>query len=374
MKGPKKIYDAIVLGIGGMGSAACLSLARRGVSVLGLEQFDLAHDRGSSHGNTRMIRKAYFESESYIPLLHRSYALWDGLEKDTQVSLFHRVGLLILGKAGGGIAIDRMQVAAKNHGIRLEVHEAQSLRARFPWFSPPADYMGLFEPDAGYLLVEKCVEAQAKFAEQLGAELHFNETVESWDIVSSGIVVNTTNRKYTCRKLIVAGGPWSGKLLASIGLPLIIRRAPQFWFEASMDFSKAPCFAFDLPGQFIYGFPSTKDRGVKIAEYEPKEVVTDPATVNRNILTGDASNIQKCISEYLPSISPVPVASSTCMYTLTPDENFIIDVHPNCSDIVIAAGFSGHGFKFAPLIGECLADLALDGGTKLPIDFLRRRW
>lgn len=369
-----KIFDVIVIGIGGIGSATCLSFAKRKVSILGLEQFDIAHSYGSSSGNTRLIRKAYFENENYIPLLNKSYELWDELEKETNEHLFHKSGLLIFGKSGHGIAFDKMQQTAQKYNISLKIHSHSSLKKNFPLFHTPKEDTGVFEENAGYLLVEKCIETNVKLSKQYGAELHFNEKVNSWNKTRNGFLIKTNKNEYCAKKLVFTGGAWSSQLLKDLNLPLITKRAPQFWFKSHIDFSKQPCFAFDLRNTFIFGFPST-EIGVKIAEYTPKEVIEDPYSLkNYPILKEDFINIQNCIKQYLPHLSQEPIISKNCMYTLTPDEDFLIDLHPHEKDISIFAGCSGHAFKFAPLIGECLADLTLHGETQIPIDFLRYRF
>ena len=347
--------------------------------MLGIEQFALAHSLGSSHGETRLIRKAYFESAGYVPLLHRTYELWNQLSLESRVPLLHQSGLLIITPNSGatGIAREGVLNTAKEHQIPIEILDTKEMARRFPQFKVPEGYDGILEPGAGYLLVERCVEEASRLAALHGAEILQHHPVQSWSSDGETVTVRTENETYTAAKLVVTAGPWSTGLLRDLKLPLNVRRVPQFWFSSDESYLSGrgmPCFAFDRPGHFIYGFPNFPGVGLKIADHTPGETIGHPDLLDRTARTMDAAAIQDCIRECLPGVQPSPIASSVCMYTLTPDEHFIVDRHPVHSNVVFAAGFSGHGFKFAPVIGECLADLATEGTTNLPIGFLRRRW
>lgn len=358
-------YDSIVIGVGGMGSSACYHLARQKQKVLGIEQFGIAHDRGSSHGETRLIRKAYFEHPNYVPLLKRSYKLWEDLNDSAGVSLLNKTGLVIYGPKQGHI-LTGTRKSAKEHSLPIENVSSR----KFPQFTPPKSFEGVYEQDGGYLAVEKCVEAHIDGAKKSGADLRFNEKVCGWKADNSGVTVETDSDRYFAKKLILTAGPWSGTILADLRLPLKVHRVPLFWFrsQASLDI----CFAFDLPYGFIYGFPK-RDGFVKIALHKPGSEVSDPTTVDRSVDSDAVEPIARAIRECLPEVDPTPVKSTVCMYTMTPDEHFIVDTHPKYPNVILAAGFSGHGFKFSSVIGEILADLAIDGMTRHPIQFLRRR-
>jgi sarcosine oxidase len=371
-----KHFDAIVLGIGGMGSSALYHLAKRGHKALGIEQYPIAHGLGSSHGVTRLIRKAYFESEAYVPLLHRAYELWDEISSESKAALLHRVGLLIMGPAQGSLSMGGAAETARRHGVPIEILAAAEVRKRDPQFFIPDDHRALLEPGAGYLMVERCIEELCRLAQKHGATLHSEEAVQSWRADGDGVEVKTSRGTYRAGSLIITAGPWSARLVSDLGLPLQVRRVPQFWFPSTQAYSgpRTPCFVFDHPGDFIYGFPHLPGHGVKVARHAPGEAVSDPARINRGVTPEDLEPIAKRIEWGLPGVTPTPLRHSICMYTLTPDENFVVDRHPAHPQVAFAAGFSGHGFKFASVMGEILADFAERGETRHPIDFLRRRW
>lgn len=369
-------FDAIVLGLGGMGSAACHHLARRGARVLGLEQFSLAHPLGSSHGETRLIRRSYLEHPAYIPLLHRSYELWEELGREASRKALFRTGLLFVGAPGSlAIPADPEAVAAR-HGVRVEEVLAGEVERRFPSFRIPEGCRAYFEPGAGYVTVEASIEAHCRLAEARGAKLSFGERVISWSANGSGVEVTTDRRVHRGGRLVVTAGPWSHGLLRDLGIPLSVQRIPQTWFSAG-DLHRAdrgaPCFSFDLPYGFFYGVPDVGGGQMKIAGGGRRLVVADPSRLDRRLRAEDLGEVRRFIAECVPGAPSDPARDSMCMCTMTPDERFVIDVHPAHRRVAFAAGLSGHGFKFAPVVGEALADLALEGRTTLPIDFLRLR-
>lgn len=367
-----KHFDVIVLGLGGMGASAAYHLARRGLKTLGLEQYSLGHDKGSSHGDVRLIRKAYFEESRYVPLLHQSYDLWRDLEEETDRLLLHQVGLLIFSRPNDSMAYTGLTQAAEKYSIPIETLDAAQCRENYPWFSAPSDYVGLLEPGAGYLEVEKCVLTYLERAKRLGATLLQDEPVQEWKSEPGFVQVLTKSGWVSAARLVITAGPWAGQMLKELNLPLTVQRVPQFWFQAPNHFSKIPCFAFDKPEGFFYGFPNRPGLGLKMADYKPTPVeVKNPAAVDRNVTEQDYAKLSAIVSQHLPGVEMIPKKSSVCMYTMTPDENFIVDKHPKHQNVVLACGFSGHGFKFASVIGKALADLAVEGSTPLPIDFLR---
>lgn len=360
------MIDAIVLGLGAMGSAAALHLARRGARVLGLERFGPAHDQGSSHGESRLIRKAYFESPAYVPLLQRSYALWDELAAEAQAPLLHRTGLVLFGpRAGVAVSV------AREHGIPVEVLCASAARARFPNLRPDDDLEALFEPEAGWLDVERCVQAHLDAARRASADLRFGEPALGWrvDPSSGDVEVETPAGRYRAARLVITGGAWAPSLLSDLALPLQVHRVVQVWFEAGPA-REGPCFAFDLPEGFFYGFPPRNGR-VKVAEHAARHPVAAPEGVRRETTAEDTRRVEGFVRERLPGLHTPCVQAKTCLYTMTPDEHFVVDVHPRHAQICFAAGFSGHGFKFSPAVGELLADLAT-GHLRADISFLRQ--
>jgi sarcosine oxidase len=363
-------YDVIVLGIGAMGSAAAFELARRGRRVLGLEQYSFAHDKGSSHGQTRIIRTAYFEHPDYVPLAKRAYERWYELEQLRGTHLFTECGCLNIGKPDGEL-VAGVRKAAELHRLPIEVLTAAERRRRFPVFQFADDYIAVLEREAGFLYVEDCVRAHVEAARSAGADLHDNEPVISWEATSSGVTVQTEKHRYHARKLVISAGAWANRTLAELGLPLEVRRQVLLWF-GTPDASKLrrdifPVYMADTPAGFYYGFPAIDPNGHKLARHDIGQTVHDPAKVDRNVTTDDEADCRQFLAEHLPVVNGPRRAGKVCLYTLTPDRHFIIDVHPHHAHVAIAAGFSGHGFKFASAVGEILADLAEKGRTELPI-------
>ncbi|MCP5052946.1 MAG: N-methyl-L-tryptophan oxidase [bacterium] len=363
----------IVIGVGGMGSSACYYLAKQGVEVTGIEQFNIAHDKGSSHGQTRLIRQAYFEHPDYVPLLKRAYTLWHEMEQEAGDTFFRRVGLVMYGKTGQSQVLKDCRESAGLYGIPIETITPED--KRFPCYPIPDDLEGVLEPGAGYLEVERAVTAYADLAKKEGAVLLQNEKVISWQADSSSVTVQTDKNTYHADKLVITAGAWAGDVLKDLGLPLEVHRLLLFWFPAPETYhldNGAPCFGYDLgPNRFFYGFPMVDGRGLKTAHHFPNDPVADPDQINREYKDGDAEPIKDFISRFLTDVTPQFTDHAVCMYTMTPDDHFIIDLHPNHNNVVFAAGFSGHGFKFAPVIGETLAQYALEGKTPNPVGFLK---
>lgn len=366
-------YDVIVLGVGGFGSGTFDHLARRGVRVLGLEQFGIAHDRGSSHGETRIIRKAYFEHPDYVPLLVRAYELWSDLQSSAGRELWNLCGLMLAGPPEGE-AIAGAKLAAQMHRLSLEELKLSAARTRFPGFRFRDDFSVVFEADAGFLHVEECVLAHIERAVENGAVMKTGERVLAWSSDGKSIRVRTTQAEYHAGRLVVTAGAWAGRILADLAIPLEVVRKPVFWHNVkTRDYdvtNGASAYLFDMPAGQFYGFPSLDGKSLKVAEHTGGEPVSDPLALDRGIHDSDLRPIRSFLTESMPNVTPDPVRHSVCMYTLSPDRHFIVDRHPQYENVAIGAGFSGHGFKFTSVIGEALADLALDGKTSLPIGFL----
>jgi sarcosine oxidase len=364
------MYDVIVLGTGGVGSAALLQLARRGLKVLGIDRFPPGHDRGSSHGESRIIRMAYFEHSDYVPLLRRAYELWNQLETEARRRLFHRVGLLEIGPPQG-VVVPGVLKSAEQHGLTVETMDATQVVRSFPMLRMPAGAVAVYEPDAGYLLVEDCVVAHAAQATQFGAQIHAGETVFNWRATGDGVTVKTDRDEYRASRLVITAGAWSSQLLHDMQVPLRVVRKHQHWFASPPPSAGAwPCYLYELPHGVFYGFPEIRRGAVKMAEHTGGVTVDDPLTDSREPDGQDFQRVNEFRSAYLPDVGATALHHARCFYTLSPDEHFIVDRHPAHPQVVFAAGLSGHGFKFTPVLGEVLADLAIDGKTKQPIGFL----
>ncbi|HTQ38179.1 MAG TPA: N-methyl-L-tryptophan oxidase [Pirellulales bacterium] len=372
-------YDVIVIGgAGGVGSAALYHLAQHGVKVLGLDRFPPGHDRGSSHGRTRIIRQAYFEHSDYVPLLLRAYELWDELSQRCGKRLYHEIGLLQIGPSNGRVVPGVLE-SARQHGLLVDRLTARQAMARFPAFRIPDDWEAVFEQRAGYLDVEDCVLAHLSEAQILGAELQTGVQVLCWSVENGTVSVDTDAGQFHAGKLVMAAGAWAGQLLSHLGILLTVLRAPVFWYPIIDDALRAdrgcPAYLFDTP-QCPYGIPQVDEFGFKIAEHgnrEKKQSLADPLQVNRQLDPNDQARVEGFLREHIPGVGRPHLHHSVCLYTMSPDENFIVDVHPQFPQVVFAAGLSGHGFKFTCVLGEILADLALAGRTSHPIGFLNRR-
>jgi sarcosine oxidase len=366
-------YDVIVLGVGGVGSAALYHCAGRAARVLGIEQFSLAHDRGSSHGHTRLIRQAYFEHPDYVPLVQRAFTLWADLEAAAGETIYHESGLLEIGPPDGEV-IRGVRHSARLHGLEIDNLSATDARSRFAGFVVPEACDAIFERRAGYLLVERAIEAHARLAVRAGARLITDQVVRGWRIDGHDVVVETDTTRYRAGRLIVAAGAWSSPLLMELGILLEIRRKPLYWWNTRDDTYAVergcPGFLYDLPRGCFYGFPQIETRGIKVAEHTGGDVVDDPLAVDRGLNTSDRDRVASFVRENLPAAVPESTDFTVCMYTMTPDANFVVDRHPRYPQVAFAAGLSGHGFKFTCVLGEALADLALAENTNLPIGFL----
>jgi sarcosine oxidase len=373
-------YDVIVVGVGGVGSAVLDQLASRGRRVLGLDRFPPGHDRGSSHGQTRIIRQAYYEHPDYVPLVLRAYELWRELEARRGRTFFHDVGLLQVGRPEGKL-ISGVLASAHQHKLDVQTLTPAEVEQRFPGFRAAPDTIGVFERVAGYLDVEACTIAHAEEAQSRGAELHVGEEVRAWRPLGSGaanqgIEVETDRGRYEAGALVVTAGAWAGSLLADLRMPLEVLRKPLFWFKTKTDQYRVdrgcPCYLFETPEGGFYGFPDLEPYGLKCAEHSGGAVVADPLRLDRELNRDDQLRVDQFIADHLPGVSQTRTHHAVCMYTVTPDTNFVIDRHPQYPQVVFAAGLSGHGYKFTPMLGEALADLALEGKTKLPVEFLSR--
>ncbi len=372
--GPKQNYDAIVIGLGGMGSAAAYHLAARGKRVLGIDRYTGAHDKGSSHGDSRIIRQAYHENPAYVPLVQRAYQLWEQLESDTASDLLRLTGGLMIGPPGSSVVSGTI-ASATGHSLPYQELDANELKRRYPVLNPRPDEHAVFELRAGFLRPEAAVCAHLEMAVRCGAELHFEEQVESWYAKTStlGVEVTTSRGIYSADHLVVAPGAWAPDLLRDLAVPFEIRRHVMLWFQPAdiEPFSpeRFPIYIWDVNGvDCFYGFPATDgpNEGVKAAMHSGGDRCT-AGTIDRTISERDVTELRSYLTRFIPALDACVGKAAACMYTLTPDEHFVLALHPAYPQVAIAAGFSGHGFKFTSVVGEVLADLATEGTTAHPI-------
>ncbi len=350
-----------------MGSAALAHLALRGVSALGLEQYHPAHALGSSHGGSRIIRKAYFEDPSYVPLLLRAYELWHELERRAGTRLLLPTGGLMAGYEGSEIVAGALR-SAREHGLAHETLTAAEIRRRFPTLRPRGDETGVYEPDAGVLFPEQCVLAHLQAAVAAGAEARFGVRVRGWRALNGGAAVETDTGEIGCERLILTAGPWLGELAAELGAGLQPERNVMHWFApaaGALDLGPGalPIYIVERRGvRVFYGMPDLPGQGMKAA-FHYSGAATTPGGVDRSVSAAEVEAMQAALRDWLPGVGTW-WASQVCLYTNTPDLHFVIGPHPNHPQVLLAGGFSGHGFKFCSVVGEILADLATSGSTQ----------
>lgn len=367
------VYDAVVVGLGGMGSAALYHLARPGRRILGLEQFEIPHELGSSHGETRIIRLAYFEHPNYVPLLRRAYELWDELASETGEALLIRNGSLDMSPEGGGV-FDESLLSCERHDLPHEVLDAGDVCARYPGFRLPEGVRAVFQPDGGFLLPERCITAHVEGAVKRGAEVRTSTKVLGWERAGGLVQVRLEDRTLRSERLVVTTGPWASELLPLAHLTTPERQVllwtrpidPQLFAP-----ERFPVFNLRIEGGHYYGFPVHGRPGVKVGRYHHRYEEVHPDDVQRSVEAEDEEVLRSFLADILPSANGAVLASKVCLFTNTPDEHFILDALPGTdSQVVVGVGFSGHGFKFASVIGELLAQKALGERGSLTTDFL----
>ena len=367
-------YDAIVLGLGGMGSATLFHLARRGLRVLGIERFDLVHEHGSSHGLTRIIRLAYSEHPSYVALLRRAYDLWRELERLAGERLLHITGSVDAGPAGGTIFRGALEASAIHH-LPHEILNGAELHARFPGYRLPRETLGLYQPDGGFLLPERCNVAHVEQAQRRGAEVHCAEPVVEWGAGSGHVWVRTDRGRYEAGRLVICAGPWASALVPELGGLAVPERQVLAWLQPSRPDLFAlevfPVFNLEVEEGRYYGFPSFLIPGFKFGKYHHRGEVVDPDAWNRDPGPEDEALLRSFARRYFPDGAGPTVMLKTCLFTNSPDRHFILDRHPAFPEVAVAAGFSGHGYKFCSVVGEVMADLAQHGRSRHDIDFFR---
>ena len=373
-------YNAIVVGLGAMGSATLYHLARRGWRVLGLEQFAPGHKQGSSHGDSRIIRETYFEHPLYVPLVRRAHELWRELEDGAGSSLMTITGGLMIGPPDGSVVRGTLR-SAEEHELPHEILTPAEVRERFPAFHLDKELVAVFDPRAGFLDPEACNRAHVKLARDAGADARFSEPALDWIVDGGGVRVTTSSSTYTADRLVIAAGAWDGALLPDLVLPLTIERQAVFWLEPTTDqalyeLGHFPIYAYEYrAGSICYGFPRLP-RGVKASVMHDGKIVSSPDSVKRTVDETEVSPLRAALKPILPALSEAPVRESdVCLFTNTPDHDFIIDFHPFFPQVLLSSPCSGHGFKFASAIGEIQADLLMKGKTEFDLSPFRiGRW
>jgi sarcosine oxidase len=367
----KSRYDVLVVGCGAMGSSVSKNVSSRGLRVLTFDRFGLNHELGSSHGRTRIIRLAYYEDERYVPLLRRAFVLWTELERQSGRKLLLKTGGLMIGKQEGEL-VQGVLRSAKAHAIPHKLLSASEAESRFEAFHLDESLSAVHEESAGVLFPEECIQAFVGIAKESGCEFKFNEAVTAWKSGPNGVEVQTEKGTYSADKIVFCTGAWTETLLKGM-LPLKVERQVVFWFSSSGQSSfspeRMPVFIFEeVGGKFYYGLPDV-GHGVKVARTHGGDTV-DPDRVNRTVTELDVSPVRDFVSRRLPKLAKEPIASKTCLYTNTPDLNFAVGLDAADPRLAVVSACSGHGFKFAGVMGEVVADLVTDGKSRLDMSFL----
>ncbi len=369
-------YDVVVVGLGAMGSAAAFHLARQGRRVLGLDRFTPPHSFGSSHGQTRIIREAYFEHPSYVPLVQRAYQLWAELEHTSGRELLRITGGLMIG-APNGVLVSGARRSAEQHRLRHELLTAAEVITRFPALRPASDMVAVWETRAGILFPEACIGEHLTLAQAHGATLRNDEPLTRWRIDSDGVRAVTDKGEYRASQMLLTAGSWIRSLVPELNLPFTVERQVLYWFAPRADpaiFAPARCPVHlweTAPREFFYGFPDLGD-GVKVAFHHGGEAA-DPDKLRREVSDAEVAAIREVVRRFVPDADGALRSAVVCMYTNTPDEHFWIDRHPQHPQVLIASPCSGHGFKFSSVIGEVLAELLISGQSRFDLSLFRRR-
>jgi sarcosine oxidase len=363
-------YDVAIIGLGAMGSAALHRLALRNVRAIGIDARTPGHTEGSSHGETRVIRLGYFEHPSYVPLVREAYTLWRALERETGVNLLTVTGIVEIGAPESALIRGTLE-SSRLHNLPHDILNAEDLMKRFPAFRVSADHIGVYQPDAGFLAAEQAIAAQIAAARAVGAAIKTQSKVSRIEQSPRGVRIVMADGIIEAGKVIVAAGPWLKQLLPDLPAPIHVTRQVLGWFRprdaAPFTPDQFPVFLFESRHGVHYGFPPNADGNLKISKHHHFSEATDPETCDRTVSARDEKGIRDFIADHLPAANGPMVDATTCLYTMTPDEDFIIDRLPGNPNVLIASPCSGHGFKFAPVIGDILADLATLGATQRDI-------
>jgi len=356
-----KHYNTIVVGVGGMGSATVYQLAKRGKRVLGIERFDVPHDQGSSHGYTRIIRLAYYEHPSYVMLLRRAYELWETIERHTGERLLYKTGSIDAGPADSWVFKGSLQSVVE-HDLPHDVLTGTEINQRWPGYQLPLDIMGVYQPDGGFLVPERSIVTYTEAAHALGAEVHGRETVLEWQPLGDGVRVITDRGEYTADSLVFTAGAWSAKALPFLRRLSMPERQVLAWLQPDRPElfrpENFPVFNLLVEEGRYYGFPVFGIPGFKFGKYHHFEELANPDTYPREPTIEDEEMLREFAARYFPDGAGPTMTLKACMFINSPDKHFIIDLHPDYPQVSYATGFSGHGYKFASVIGEIMADLA----------------
>ncbi|OBZ19414.1 N-methyltryptophan oxidase [Bacillus sp. FJAT-27264] len=365
-------FDVIIIGAGSMGMAAGYFLAKSGKKTLLLDSFNPPHNKGSHHGETRIIRHAYAEGEEYVPFVLRAQQLWTDLEQATGKQLFLQTGVLNVGEEGSEF-IRNIISSSEKYSLPLAIMNAEEVHQRWPGITLPGDYVGCFEPASGILKSEECIQAYKELAESHGATILANSRVKDISVLADRVTIKTDEETFYSDALVVSAGSWSGELLSTmldLDLPLTAVRKTFAWFDADENLynhEQFPAFNFETPEGIYYGFPSTDGCGLKVGRHDGgDEINPDESMQEFGEVADDEEDLQQFLNGYIPDIQQLKYGK-TCMYPMIPDEKFIIDLHPKYPNIAIAAGFSGHGFKFSSAVGQALSNLIISGKNDIDI-------
>jgi sarcosine oxidase len=364
-------YDVIVAGVGGMGSAACWELAKRGQRVLGLERFDIGHAMGSSHGMTRIIRLAYFEGSQYVPIVRRAHELWQETGRRADTQLLYVTGSLDLAPEGAGF-VESSHQSCLDHGLTHQLLNHAEIKARFPAFNLPTGHVGLWQPDGGFVASERAIYTHVGLAQAAGATIRANEPVLDWGITAhGGVKVTTARGTYTAGRLVLTSGAWMDTLNPALAPHIKTVRQAIGWYTVRnpepFRIGNFPVFILTVDEGNFYGFPLWEHPGFKLGGPHFGREPIDPSQPDRTPTERQANFLSDAIEKYFPDASPEPLALKGCIYTVTPDEHFVIDTIPGAKQVVFASCCSGHGYKFASAIGEILADLSITGASRFDL-------
>jgi sarcosine oxidase len=372
---PAGSYDVIVVGVGGMGAAACYHLARRGQRVLGLERFDIPHAHGSSHGVTRIIRLAYYESPAYVPLLRRAFALWRELGEAAGERLLVTTGSLDAGYEGSGV-FEGSLASCLEHGLKHEVLTGAEVNRRFPGYRLPDTHRALLQPDGGFVLSERAIVAHVTLAQRHGADIRAREAMTGWaPLPGGGVRVTTARGSYEAGRLVLSPGAWIGDLVPELAAVAVPERQVLGWFQpddpANFGPERFPVLNLMVEEGRYYLLPVFGVPGLKIGLYHHLGETGRADQISREVTPEDEAVLRRCISRYFPRADGPTMALHACMFTNTPDEHFIIDTRPAHPEVIVASPCSGHGYKFASVVGEILADLATTGKSRFDLSMFR---
>jgi len=358
------IFDVAVVGLGAMGSAAAFHLAQRGQRVLGLDRFTPPHSFGSSHGQSRIIREAYYEDARYVPLVQRAYQLWNELEQLAGCRLFRQTGGLAIGRPDGEL-VSGVRHSAGVHGLAHEVLTAGQVRDRFPAFQAADPFVGVWEARASILFPEACIQAHLDLARRAAVTLRFDEPVAGWEMDGELVRLVSSQGEYRARQLVISSGAWTRQLLPGFDPPLTVERQVLYWFDPAGNArhfqpDRCPIMLWEYqPDRIFYSFPDLGE-GVKVARHHQGEM-TDADHIERTVKDQEIDAMRALLQQHMPDTNSRLRNCAVCMYTDTPDLHFLLDFLPGHPQVLIASPCSGHGFKFSSVLGEIMADLLTNG-------------